>query len=144
MLSACDPKPQQNLCLAPFPLSRFCLLTSFCVCPWLSLGPQGQAYSNKSQATQSEQCCKACGAKGPKATLWVFQGSLLQVSPGLCPHAQVCAAGWRTSGLVSPERIPVYSVAFCSAQEVVMVRKITPTVISLYVVTHQGRCVPKH
>lgn len=59
MITEPYPNPQQRLCLAPFPLSRFGLLTSCCVCPLLSLGPQGQAYKDENHATQSEQPWKA-------------------------------------------------------------------------------------
>lgn len=60
------------------------------------------------------------------------------------PVPQVCACRWRTSGLVSPEKIPVHSVAFCSRQEVLTMRTVTTAVSSPYVLAHQGRSVPMH
>lgn len=58
MLSACDNRTLSQSSAealpAPFPLSRSGLLTSCCVCPLLSLGAQGQAYTDENHPTQSE------------------------------------------------------------------------------------------
>lgn len=116
------PNPQQRLCLAPFPLSRFGLLTSCCVCPLLSLGAQGQAYTDEGQEpNQSSPERQSSGAKGPKATL--FQGVTVSQLRAVPVHP-VCAARWRTAGLVPPGKIPVHSLS--SGQEVVMIRRVTP------------------
>lgn len=66
-------------------------------------GCTGQAYTDEGQEpNQSSPEKQSSDAKGPKARLWLFQGSSCQLRA--VPIHPVCAAQWRTAGLVPPGR----------------------------------------